>query len=133
MTYDVKFVGDHQFLILSWRDGHTHIYRYTFNAANPLATLAQLANQVESGDYDVVSIKAADETAQTLWYLSNEGDPRVQQIWAVQLDGSGSVSSPRSAAFTTPFFPTTAAPLSIPAPASSPLPTSLLAFHASVF
>ena len=31
-----KFVGDGQFLILSWRDGHTHIYRYTFNPNNPL-------------------------------------------------------------------------------------------------
>ncbi len=50
MTYDVKFVGDHTFFVLSWRDGYTHIYRYTFDPNNPLTTLAQLANQVESGD-----------------------------------------------------------------------------------
>ena len=105
MTYDVKFVGDHQFLILSWRDGHTHIYRYTFNAANPLAALAQLTNQVESGDYDVVSMKAADETAQTIWYLSNEGDPRVQQIWAVQLDGSSKRQLSQIGGFHDPVFP----------------------------
>ena len=53
MTYDVKFVGDHQFLIQSWRDGFTHIYRYTFDAKNPLAAEAQLANQLESGAYEV--------------------------------------------------------------------------------
>jgi dipeptidyl-peptidase 4 len=87
MTYDVRFVGDHQFFLLSWRDGYTHIYRYTFDPANPLATLAQLANQVESGTYEVFSIKAVDETAQTIWYLSNQGDPCQQQVWAVQFDG----------------------------------------------
>ena len=89
LTYDVKFVGDHQFLILSWRDGHTHIYRYTFNPNNPFGDLAQLANQVESGDYEVASVKGVDENAQTLWFLSNEGDSRQQQVWAVQFDGGG--------------------------------------------
>jgi len=89
MTYDVKFAGDHQFFILGWRDGHTHIYRYSFNAANPLSTLAQLTNEVESGAYEVSAIKGVDENAQTLWYLSNQGDPRQQQVWAVKFDGSG--------------------------------------------
>ena len=88
-AYDVKFVGDHTFFILSWRDGHTHIYRYTFNPNNPLAELAQLANQVESGDYEVAAIKAVDEKAHTVWYLSNEGDPRQQRVWAIQFDGGG--------------------------------------------
>jgi dipeptidyl-peptidase-4 len=88
-TYDVRFVDDHQFLLLSWRDGHTHIYRYTFNADNPLADLAQLSNQVESGDYEVSTIAAVDPGSQTIWYLSNEGDPRQQQVWSVQLDGGG--------------------------------------------
>jgi dipeptidyl-peptidase-4 len=88
MTYDVKFSGDHQFFLLSWRDGYTHIYRYSFNSANPLASLAQLTNQVESGAYEVSAIKGIDENTQTLWYLSNQGDPRQQQVWAVQFDGS---------------------------------------------
>ncbi len=34
-SYDVKFVGDHTFFLLSWRDGHTHIYRYTFDPGEP--------------------------------------------------------------------------------------------------
>ncbi len=89
MTYDVKLVGDHTLFILSWHDGHTHIYRYTFNPNNPMADLAQLANQVESGDYEVAAIKAIDESAHTLWYLSNEGDARQQRVWAIQFDGGG--------------------------------------------
>lgn len=87
-TYDVTFVDDREFLILSWRDGHAHIYRYTFDWTNPLNGEAKLANQVESGDYEVEAVKAANPTTQTVWYLSNESDPRQEQIWAVQLDGS---------------------------------------------
>ena len=103
-SYDVKFIGDHTFFLLSWRDGHTHIYRYTFDPVNPLSTLAQVANQVESGNYDVAAIKAVDESAQTLWYLSNQGDPRQQQIWAVQFDGGGSRQISQDAGFHDPVF-----------------------------
>ena len=88
LTYDVTFVDDHQFLILSWRDGHTHIYRYTFDPDNPLGTEAQLAGELESGGYEVGAVKAVDPASGTVWYLSNQGDPNQQQIWAVQLDGS---------------------------------------------
>ena len=87
-TYDVTFVGDHQFLIQSWRDEFTHIYRYTFDSGNPLGAEAKLANQLESGNYEVEAVKAVDAAAQTVWYLSNEGDSRQEQVWAVQLDGS---------------------------------------------
>lgn len=89
MTYDVEFVGDHQFLIQSWRDGFTHMYRYTFDAGNPLASEAQLANQVESGPYEASKIGTVDETTNTVYYISNEDNPREEQIWAVQLDGTG--------------------------------------------
>jgi dipeptidyl-peptidase-4 len=89
MTYDVKFVGDHQFLIQSWRDGFTHIYRYTFDAGNPLAAEAKLANQLESGPYETDAIKTVDESTSTVYYTSNEGDSRDEQVWAVQLEGTG--------------------------------------------
>jgi len=89
LTYDVKFVGDHQFLVQSWRDGYTHIYRYTFDAANPLAGEARLANELESGPYEVLKIGTVDEATDTVYYISNESNPREEQVWAVQLDGSG--------------------------------------------
>ena len=87
-TYGVRFVGGNQFLILSWRDGHTHIYRYTFSAGNPLGGPAHLADQLESGDYDVSSIEGVDPAAQTVWYVSDQDHPRQRQIWAVQLDST---------------------------------------------
>lgn len=87
-TYDVTFVDDHQFLVLSWRDGHTHIYRYTFDPANPFGAEAKLANQLESGDYEVQTVKAVDPQSQTVWYLVFDGAAGQQQVWAVQLDGS---------------------------------------------
>jgi dipeptidyl-peptidase 4 len=87
-TYDVTFVGDHQFLILSWRDGHTHIDRYTFDPANPLGADAHFANQLESGDYEVQTIEGVDDVSQTVWYLVFDGHTGQQQVWAVQLDGS---------------------------------------------
>ncbi|HZZ40759.1 MAG TPA: DPP IV N-terminal domain-containing protein [Acidobacteriaceae bacterium] len=89
LTYDVKFVGDHEFFLLSWRDGHTHIYHYGFDSNNPLGQLAERLDQVESGDYEVSSIQAIDDSTQTLWYLSDQGDPRQEQVWAVQFDGTG--------------------------------------------
>ena len=88
-TYDVTFVGGNQFLILSWRDGHTHIYRYTFNAANPLKSSATLAGELEQGPYEVAGIGEVDPSTGTVYYTSNEGHPRGEQVWAVKLDGSG--------------------------------------------
>ena len=110
MTYDVNFVGDHTFFILSWRDGHTHIYRYTFNPSNPLAELAQLANQVESGDYEVAAIKAVNESSHTIWYLSNEGDSRQQRVWAIQFDGGGKRMVTQTNGFHEAVFPQNGGP-----------------------
>jgi dipeptidyl-peptidase-4 len=109
-TYDVKIVGDHTFFILSWHDGHTHIYRYTFNPNNPLAELAQLANQVESGNYEVSSIKAVDENAHTVWYLSNEGDSRQQRVWTIQFDGGGKRMITQTNGFHEAVFPQNGGP-----------------------
>jgi dipeptidyl-peptidase 4 len=105
LTYDVSFVGDHQFLILSWRDGFTHMYRYTFDAGNPMGSEAQLANQLESGPYEVVSIKTVDEATKTVYYLSSEGDSSEQQVWAIQLDGTGKRRVTKADGFHDPDFP----------------------------
>ena len=105
MTYDVTFVGDHQFLALSWADGYTHMYRYSFDAANPLGNEARLSNQLEKGEYEVDSIKTVDEQTNTLHYISSEGDPREQQIWAIKLDGSDKHQVSRTKGFHEPEFP----------------------------
>ena len=56
----LKSDGD-RFLWTSWRDGHTHIYLYSFNAQDPLAADAKLERQLESGDYEVLAISGVDE------------------------------------------------------------------------
>ncbi len=86
--YDITFNGD-MFLWTSWRDGHTHIYQYSFDEHSPFTAEAKLEKQLTSGDFEVESVKGIDVPAKTVYYLSDEGDPREQQLWTVKLDGTG--------------------------------------------
>ncbi len=78
-----------RFLWTSWRDGHTHIYLYSFDAQNPLAADAKLERQVESGDYEVLEIGGVDEQSGTVFFSANKGDPRREQLFSATLNGSG--------------------------------------------
>ncbi len=80
--------GD-RFLWTSWRDGHTHIYLYSFTAQDPTASDAKLERQLESGDYEVLAISGVDDASGTVFFTANQGDPRQEQLFAVKLDGSG--------------------------------------------
>ena len=80
--------GD-RFLWTSWRDGHTHIYLYSFNAQDPMAADAKLEHQLESGDYEVIAISGVDEASGTVFFTANKGDPRQEKLFSVKLDGSG--------------------------------------------
>jgi len=79
--------GD-RFLWTSWRDGHTHIYLYSFNAPDPLASDAKLERQLESGDNEVIAISGVDDAAGTVFFTANKGDPRQERLFSVKLDGS---------------------------------------------
>jgi dipeptidyl-peptidase 4 len=79
--------GD-RFLWTSWRDGHTHIYFYSFDKQDPLAAEAKLERQLESGDYEVLQIDGVDEQSGTVFFTANKGDARQQQLFSVKLDGS---------------------------------------------
>jgi dipeptidyl-peptidase 4 len=102
-SYDLTFSGSN-FLLTSWQDGHNHIYRYSFNAANPMAAPAILFKQLTAGNYEVADIVGVNEGAHTVYYLSNEGDPRQQQIWAVGFDGQGKHQVSRSGEWHEPVF-----------------------------
>ena len=80
--------GD-RFLWTSWRDGHTHIYLYSFNAHDPLSQDAKLERQLESGDYEVIAVDGVDAAASTVFFTANKGDPRQEKLFSVNLDGSG--------------------------------------------
>ncbi|HXO38595.1 MAG TPA: DPP IV N-terminal domain-containing protein, partial [Candidatus Acidoferrum sp.] len=73
----------------SWRDGHTHLYLYSFDKANPLAGDAKLVNQITKGDFEVFDIEGAVETTGTLFLTTNAGDDRQRQLCNVKLDGTG--------------------------------------------
>ena len=85
----LKSQSDGRFVWTSWRDGHTHIYLYSFNARDPLAADAKLERQLESGDYEVISINAVDETSNTIFFTANKDDPRQTRIFSVKVDGTG--------------------------------------------
>jgi len=86
---EIPFLKSGGFLWRSWRDGHTHIYLYSFDKQNPMSADAKLDRQLESGDYEVLGIEGVNEAAGTVFFAANKGDPRQQHIFSVQLDGSG--------------------------------------------
>jgi dipeptidyl-peptidase-4 len=73
----------------SWRDGHTHLYLYSFDKANPLAGDAKLVNQITKGDFEVFDIEGAVESTGTLFLTTNAGDDRQRHLCSVKIDGSG--------------------------------------------
>ena len=79
--------GD-RFLWTSWRDGHTHIYLYSFDSKDPLAADAKQERQLESGDYEVLQIDGVDEQSGTVYFTANKGEVRQLQLFSVKLDGS---------------------------------------------
>ena len=80
--------GD-RFLWTSWRDGHTHIYLYSFDKQDPLSADAKLDRQLESGDYEVLEVSGVDDQSGTVFFSANKGDPRREQLFSVKVDGSG--------------------------------------------
>ncbi len=102
-SYDLSFLGSN-FLLTSWRDGYSHLYLYAFDGANPLGGQANLVKQLTRGPWDVGGIAGVDQVTHTVYYLSNEADPRRQQIWAVGLDGEGKKQVSRSGEWHEPVF-----------------------------
>lgn len=86
-NFKILSSGD-KFIWPSWRDGHTHVYLYSFDKNNPLATEAKLRNQITKGDFEVFSIDGIDESAATLYITTNAGDARQRHLCSVKLDGS---------------------------------------------
>jgi dipeptidyl-peptidase-4 len=80
--------GD-KFIWSSWRDGHTHLYLYSFDKANPLSADARLVNQITKGDFEVFDLESNDDASGTLFVTTNAGDDRQRHLCSVKLDGSG--------------------------------------------
>ena len=80
--------GD-RFLWSSWRDGHTHLYLYSFDERAPLDSDAKLNRQLTQGEFEVLASNAINESAGIVYFTSNKDDPRQQRLYSVRLDGSG--------------------------------------------
>ncbi len=78
------------FLWPSWRDGNMHLYYYTFDKQNPMGADAKLERQLTQGDFEVLGIDGVDEATGTVFFASNQGDPRQRHLFSVKLDGTGS-------------------------------------------
>ena len=73
----------------SWRDGHTHLYLYSFDKQNPMTAEAKLERQLTSGDFEMLGVEAVDEAGGIVFFSANKDDPRQRHIFSVKLDGSG--------------------------------------------
>jgi len=73
------------FLWPSWRDGHTHLYLYSFDKSNPLAADARPEGQLTRGDFEVFSVAGVDEAAGLVYFTANQGDARQRHLFSVRL------------------------------------------------
>jgi dipeptidyl-peptidase-4 len=88
----VRFLdSSDEFLWLSWRDGFTHVYLYSFNAVAPLASTARLERQLEKGEYEVRNVLGVDESKGALYLIANKGDDRQEHLFAVPLAGGEAI------------------------------------------
>jgi dipeptidyl-peptidase 4 len=87
-SFHILKSGD-RFMWSSWRDGHTHLYLYSFGKANPLGSDAKLENQITKGDFEVFAVDGIDDSTGTLYITTNAGDARQRHLCSVKLNGSG--------------------------------------------
>jgi dipeptidyl-peptidase-4 len=87
-SYDLEVAKGHV-LLTSWRDGHTHLYLYSYDQASPLKQEIKLERQLTQGEFDVEEIVGYSEGGERIFYVANEGNPLERQVWSVRLDGTG--------------------------------------------
>jgi len=87
INYDFTFLQNGQFIRSSWRDGHTHLYLYSYDEKSPLSAPANLVRQLTSGNYDVESLLGISNKEKSAFYVSNDGNPLGRQLWSVPLSG----------------------------------------------
>ena len=75
--------GNQEFLWMSERDGHTHLYRLP---RNPAAAVAPV--QLTRGDFDVTRFYGVDTVSGKFYYQTATPTPMDRQVWEGSLDGS---------------------------------------------
>ncbi len=85
-NYDV-YVGDGVIVLTDWKDGHNHIYLYSYDGSNPMSGSSPEPKQLTSGDFEVGEIAIVNAALKLVFYSSNEGNPLEQQLFEVSFDG----------------------------------------------
>ncbi|MEX1268229.1 MAG: S9 family peptidase [Balneolaceae bacterium] len=70
-----------EFLWISDRDGHKHLYRYDYDG--------ELLNQVTEGNWQVTNVHAVHPAEDRIYYVSTEESPLERHLYSIQFDGSG--------------------------------------------
>ena len=81
------WVGAGHLVLTSWRDGHTQIYLYSYDPAQPMAGQARLERQLTQGNFEVTKVLGVDAARKLVYYQSNEGNWTERQIWQVSWSG----------------------------------------------
>lgn len=84
--YDVT-VGDGSIVLTNWSDGHSHIYLYGYDQADPAHAQAKLERQLTQGDFEVRDVYRVDLAGKVIDYASNEDSALDQQLWQVNFAG----------------------------------------------
>ncbi len=103
--YDLN-VGDGQIVLTSWRDGHTHLYLYSYDASNPMADGAKLERQLTKGEFDVGDVAEVSHARHMIFFSSNEGNPTEEQLWQMDLSGNRKPLTTESGVHSGNFAPT---------------------------
>ncbi len=72
--------GLNEFFWISDRDGHQHVYRYSYDG--------KLINQVTKGDWTVSRVAGIDVKHHVLYYQSTELSPLQRQLYSIRFDGT---------------------------------------------
>lgn len=70
-----------EFFWVSTRDGHKHLYRYSYSG--------ELINQVTEGDWQVTNVLAVNTNQERIYYISTEESPLERHLYSIGFDGNG--------------------------------------------
>ncbi len=69
-----------EFLWISDRDGHKHLYRYSYSG--------EVINQVTSGNWQVTNVHAINSEIGRIYYESTEVNPLERHLYSIRFDGT---------------------------------------------
>jgi dipeptidyl-peptidase 4 len=81
ITDNLKFIGKDKFLYTSEKSGFNHLYCYDFKKGKEKA--------LTNGNWEVLSIVAADDKSEIIYYTSTENGPLEDHFYSVSYTGKG--------------------------------------------